>query len=323
MSDKPFCSYNELIIKLRDEKKLSIPPEDEPEVIKLLKQHSYFGLISGYKPLFKDKDGNYKSGTTIHDIFALYSFDNKLRDIFFRSILIIEKHIKSLLSYSFAEKRGDAQSAYCDPHNYDYIRFNPQDTYKRVTEVDKLTKLLSKMTRPPFEHEYIRHQWEMHHNIPLWVILKAATLGTASKMYSLCKADVQTDISKEFPGVTEGMLVGMLDLLTLLRNVCAHNERVYDFNISGRRAIQSTKIHRQLMIPCTNGRYSSGQKDLFAALICFKYLLQQDTFAEVVNNISLALDMLQRDTKAIPPNQILSRMGFPGNWKDIKAAAKE
>ena len=45
MSDKPFRTYEELIVKLRDEKKLVIDKEDEEKVIGLLKKYSYLSLI--------------------------------------------------------------------------------------------------------------------------------------------------------------------------------------------------------------------------------------------------------------------------------------
>ena len=41
MSDKPFRTYKELIVKLRDEKKLVIDKEDEEKVIGLLKKYTY------------------------------------------------------------------------------------------------------------------------------------------------------------------------------------------------------------------------------------------------------------------------------------------
>ena len=98
MGSKPFKTYRELIEKLRD-KNMVIAQEDEEKVISLLKKYSYFSLVSGYKTLFKAADGNYFQGTTIDDIFALYRFDDELRDIFFRAIQIIEKSIKFLGSY--------------------------------------------------------------------------------------------------------------------------------------------------------------------------------------------------------------------------------
>lgn len=58
MSDKPFRTYEELIVKLRDEKKLVIDKEDEEKVIGLLKKYSYFSMISGYKALLSKKTGH-------------------------------------------------------------------------------------------------------------------------------------------------------------------------------------------------------------------------------------------------------------------------
>ena len=65
-------------------------------------------------------------------------------------------------------------------------------------------------------------------------------------MYSLCTQDVQAAVSKEFPVILEKQLVGMLDFLTQVRNVCAHNERLYDFNTGKKRAIQALPLHAAL-----------------------------------------------------------------------------
>lgn len=111
MGDKPFKTYEELIYKLRDEKKLTIAPEDEAYAISLLKNYSYFSLVSGYKRIFKASDGTYIAGTTIHDIYALYIFDDCLRDTFFHAIQIVEKKIKSLLSYFFQKSMEKINSS--------------------------------------------------------------------------------------------------------------------------------------------------------------------------------------------------------------------
>lgn len=63
-------------------------------------------MISGYKKPFKKKDGTYKEHVRIEDIYALYYFDDQLKELFLKYILLIEKHIKSLISYSFCEEYG-------------------------------------------------------------------------------------------------------------------------------------------------------------------------------------------------------------------------
>lgn len=312
--DKPFKTYEELVAKLRDEKNLSIP--DEARVVELLKKHSYFSLVSGYKSLFKQPDGKYLPGTTIEDLLALFEFDNKLRDIFFHAIQSIEKHIKSLLSYAFAEKYGEDQKAYLDFHNYQFVGLSEEDTYFRCAEIKRLIQVFTDKIRPPFGQKYVEHQWSQHKNIPLWVLLKAVTLGTASKMYSLCTQDIQAAVSKEFPQILEHQLVGMLDLLTRVRNVCAHNERLYDFNTGKKRAIQAMPLHAQLGIGKKKSYYKKGQSDLFAAVVCFKYLLPPDEFQTTMGELKEAIDSLCTRTKQFQKNKILCCMGFPPNWYD-------
>lgn len=315
--DKPFKTYEQLVIKLRDEKKLTILPENEEHVIFLLKKYSYFSLISGYKKLFKAPDGTYLSGATIDDIFALYQFDDTLRDIFFHAIQIVEKNIKSLLSYSFVKEYGESQGTYLSPANYDPA-IGTKDEYRRKQEIKKLISTFFTTVTPPAKLNYIEHQWTAHGNVPLWTSIKAMTFGSISKMFSLCTSKIQSDVAKEFPGVPSDALVGMLDMLTRVRNVCAHNERLYDFTVSRSRSIQDTPVHLIMGISKTAaGTYRQGKTDLFAAMVCLKYLLNEDELQRAVDGISGALAELFAKTKLLPPTQILANMGFPANWADI------
>lgn len=318
MNDKPFRTYEELIEKLRDEKKMTIDPGDEDYVISLLKKYSYFSLVSGYKGIFKAQDGTYFPGTTINDILALYKFDDILRDTFFHAIQIIEKNIKSLLSYSFTEKYGDEQWNYITPSNFDALA-GTKDELVRQKEIKKLISTFISIVTPPSNHNYIKHQWNRHQNVPLWVSIKAMTFGNTSKMFSLCHPAIQSSVAREFQGVSPDALAGMLDMLTLVRNVCAHNERLFDFSVSKFREIQDMPIHAKLGIRKNPaGSYKQGKKDLFASLICFKYLLCENDFSDVTNRINDTIITLTKETKMIPPNKIISTMGFPLNWLDLK-----
>ena len=265
MSDKPFRTYEELVAKLRDEKELCVP--DQAHIISLLKKHGYFYLVTGYKSPFKRPDGSgkYLEGTTIDDLLALFEFDNNLRDIFFHAIQIIEKHIKSLLSHYFSSEYGDAQTEYLEPMNYNFIASNKYETYRKAAEVKRLVQMFKGIVTPPFnELNYIEHQYRKHKNIPLWVSIKALTLGSTSKMYSLCFQKIQCCVSKEFDGINEGQLVGMLDFLTRVRNVCAHNERLYNFS-SSKRGIRALALHKELGIKrIDNSNFAPLKSQLFS-----------------------------------------------------------
>lgn len=309
---KPFLTYQEQIDKLKNDKKLHI--DDEERAIGLLKKHSYFALVSGYKRPFKDKNGIYKIHTTLDDIYALYLFDNSLRNIVLSSILIVEKHIKSLISYSFCEEYGSLQQTYLDATKYNYI-LNNQDG------INKLVSKLTTIATNPKDYPYIQHQKSSYHNIPLWVMMKALTMGSVSKMYSYLPPKIQSKISREYPYVNEDELGRMLDLLSRIRNVCAHNERLFDYNYK-KGAIKDSYIHETLSMPRQGSEYKTGKSDLFAVLICLKYLLDQEEFEELIVQIQTQLLFLCTSTRRINPDQMRKYMGFPANWEDIKDCPK-
>lgn len=310
--DKPFMTYEQQISKLRDDKKLEI--SDKNYAIKLLKEHSYFALVSGYKGPFKGKDGNYKIHTTIEDIYTLYLFDDDLRSLFLKYILKIEKHVKSLISYSFCECNGEDQQHYLNATKYNYTSATQDD-------INELISRLASITNDPKNYPYMKHQKKEYNNIPLWVMMKALTLGTVSKMYSFLPQNIQCNVSKEFEYVHEGMLVQMLDILARVRNVCAHNERLYDYKYRN-GTIDNTDVHANLSIKQRNGHYIKGKNDLFAVVIVLKYLLSNEDFDDFLSMLNKIVESLLEKNKRIERNQLLKYMGFPGNWMDIKKCSK-
>lgn len=302
MEDKKFLTYEQQVQKLYD-KKLEIP--NCQEVIELLKKYSYFNLVNGYKAPFKNKDRNYKKGTSIKDIYSLYIFDDAFRHILMKYILIVELNVKSLLSYSFCEKFGENQSEYQNAMNYKYTPNNQRD-------INELIQIITKQINNAWKFFYVDHQKKKHNNIPLWVLIKTLTFGNMSKMYSLQQDCIKSDIAKEFPLIKENQLSIILDILTRYRNVCAHNERLFDFKYQQSR-LKTTMIHRYFNLYTNNPSASN----LFDVIIFLKYLLNEYEFSSLVEDIDFILQKLSRETNQIQKSQILKLMGFPQNWKDI------
>lgn len=303
---KPFMTYEQQIYKLRNDKKLEI--RNVEYAIHLLKEHSYFALISGYKAPFKSEAGTYKIHTSIEEIYNLYVFDDDLRTLFFKYILKIEKHIKSLISYSFCEAYGEEQQHYLNATKYNY-----------ETKQNNVNEMISRFTNIINDHKnypYIKHQQSVYGNIPLWVMMKALTLGSVSKMYSFLPQSIQHNISKEFDYVHESMLIRMLDILARVRNVCAHNERLYDYKYN-KGTIDDTYVHRALKISRKYNQFTKGKNDLFSIVIVLKYLLASDDFTEFVNKLDMIIKKMLEDAKVLQISQLYKYMGFPLNWKEI------
>ena len=149
--------------------------------------------------------------------------------------------------------------------------------------------------------------------------MKALPIGTVSKFYSFLPQSIQAKVSIEFKYITENELVRMLDLLARVRNVCAHNERLFNYRYN-KGAINDTYIHKYLNIPKSNVQYSKGKQDLFAIIIVLKYLLNPSEFSCFVDDINDAIETLLVSTKQLQQTQMYKYMGFPINWLEIKGA---
>ena len=117
-------------------------------------------------------------------------------------------------------------------------------------------------------------------------------------------------------------MVMMLNLLARVRNVCAHNERLYDYRFK-KGSIEDTDIHKIILLPQKNGLYKKGKNDLFAVVIALKYLLDEDVFKELIDSLEIIIDDLLNATKIIDRKQLYKYMGFPENWKDIRNCDKQ
>ena len=156
---KPFKTYEELLLFLQDEKNLTI--EDMDTARRILLKTSYFSLISGYKDTFKNRTtGKYIDGTTFDDIYRLYQFDNELRSIFLKYILIAEHSVKSSLAYHFSAIYGEDQKEYLSLSHY-MIAGSSQK------KIQKLISIFRYQLKGNSEYAYINHYKSKHHNVPL------------------------------------------------------------------------------------------------------------------------------------------------------------
>lgn len=304
-----FVTYEDQIQTLRS-KNLTI--EDENEAIKILSQYGYFNLVSGYKNLLKNPTTkNYRDGTTFRDLLAVYQFDEDLRELTLRHLLHIERHIRSVLSYAFCATHGGKQSDYMDESKYDQSTDLKKDMVKTL-----ISQYFSKTLNNSSDHPYIEHYKHDYKDVPLWVLMKALTFGTVSKIYECSTSKVQAAVSKEFEAINESQLRQILEVLTDVRNVCAHNERLFTYRCS-KHSIPDLGLHKKMIVPRKGNTYTCGKKDYFAVIISLRYLLPHDEFITYKKNLTKLIENLFKQTQGISEVDLFKMMGFPSNWKNI------
>lgn len=217
----------------------------------VLLREGYYAVVNGYRAPFLDvaataraHEDRFVSGTSFDDIYALFRFDRELRSITFRHIMSVEGLMRSVLSYTFCEHHPAAE-AYLDPGCYckrgTYLR--SQDEYKG--DLDWMIRTLERHARgladdDPHVGKDVRvaHYRQKYATVPLWVLFNELTFGNLKYFYALMQPREQEEACGRIwescgregkTPLTRRGLAQDLEEMIGVRNICAHEERLFDY----------------------------------------------------------------------------------------------
>jgi len=304
--EKEFKTIDEQIEILKN-RNLNLNYEHAKE---LLTNNNYYYLINGYKDLFIkyiNDDEKYINNATLQEIFSLYNFDSELRINILRYILQIERRIDTYIAYEFSKQYGNKN--YLKESNFSDNKRVRLQINNFVQEVKSETILQTRKGNKMLNHYINKYGY-----VPLWVLIRILTFGQVSRFYGFMKQKEQNLIAKKF-GVKEKELKVFLHNLAIVRNICAHDEKLYDLKL--KNAISKNNIHASLNLELKDGVYSMGFKDMFSVIIMLKILLNDTDFIELFMKLNSDLKSLENSLVSININVILNKMGFPENYKEI------
>jgi len=277
---------------------------------KWLSQCNYYNLINGYKELFLDykrinEDPHhhevFKPNTTIEELKALYDFDRELRILTLKYLFIIERKFKSNLAYYF-------EQFHKSPNAYLYAEYYDQTRTKNVNRtIIILKKEYNRASRTETSH---KHYIKSIEHVPLWVFINFISFGTCSKMYKNMNPKEQTLISKSLASINDpSMFATFMEYLTNIRNICAHDERLYCYICFMRPPELPLMRYFNLS--------NKSIKSYFGLVIVLKKFLSHDEFHFFYQNLSKLIVNLSLQIHTIHIKRVLKKMGFPNNWKTI------
>ena len=303
--EKIFKTLDEQVQILKDK---NLIVEDIEYTKDILLRENYFFLM-GYRPLFmKHMESKFLPGVTFDELYALFTFDRNFRNIILKNILVIENQLKSIISYQLSKKYGYKEKDYLNPKNF------TQDREKSRRVKDLIDKMKRQIRINASTHNATMHYTTKYGYIPMWVLVKVLSFGIVCELYTILKKDDQIEIANIF-GTTPQLLGDILILLSNYRNLCAHEDILYDHKTE--RTVPDTKYHELMNIPKMDGEYIYGKNDLFSLIIMFKILLEKKEFRMMIKEIEYELELLDGRVDSISLNRILDRMGFPENYIEI------
>ena len=306
-SKKVFKSLDEQIEILRS-KGLIIDNVEKAKNV-LLRENYFF--VSGYRHLFMQsyKDNTFLPTTTFDELYSVFLFDRKIRNLFFKYLLIIENNIKSIISYQLSKRYGYKEKDYLNEKNFN------QDNIKVRQVKDVLNKMKRQIRTNYKQHSATMHYMSNYGYIPMWILVKVLSFGIVSELYNILTYEDARDIANIYNLDVETLAIN-LSILSNYRNLCAHEDILYDYRTQ--REIPDNKIHYMLDIEMTDDHYNYGKNDLFALVIILKQLLTKDEFESMIYELGYEIDYLDGKINTVPLGLILNKIGFPTNWRDIR-----
>lgn len=282
---------------------------DEVFAREVLYLENYF-FINGYRHIFlvPGKERKFIKGTTFEELYQMFTFDRNIRNILFKNLLIVENNIKSILSYQLSKKYGYKEKEYLKPSNFT----TDNKEQRRVNDV--INKMKRQIRINGQKHTATYHYINNYGYVPLWILVKVLSFGLVNELYGILKPEDQLELAKYYNLDVESLEI-YLNLLANYRNLCAHEDLVFDHR--SQRYINDTRFHLQLNIPKTNGEYIYGKNDIFALIIILKQMLQKDKFDEMLSQINDELIEFDNNVDTIKVNKLYDKMGFPENYLDI------
>ena len=275
----------------------------------LFKENYFF--LTGYRHLFmtNSREKKFNNGTTFDELYAVFLFDRHIRNIMFKNILIVENNIKSIMSYQLSKKYGFKEKDYLNPENF------TKDPLREKQVFDVISKMKRQIRVNGKQHSATQHYMYNYGYIPMWILVKVLSFGLISELYSILKIEDKKTISS-FYSIEEEEMAVYLNLLSNFRNICAHEDILYDHRTQ--RMISDTIYHYKLDIQKDEeGIYKYGKNDLFAMTIILKQMLDKKEFVDFIHEIEYEIGLLDSRVNTVSLNSILNKIGFPDCWIEI------
>ena len=293
--DKPATSISEQIALLQ-ERGLSIRNNEIAEHYLL---HVGYYRLAGYWQIFqKDRTKHiFVEKATIEHIIDLYNFDCELRLLLLDAIESIEVSFRSVLS--------DELCCVYKPTWYASKQYAFDQKAFGVLMED-IDKELSRTNEDFIKHHTRKYGKEEYP--PAWKTFQVLSFGTLSKLYGNIHNNLpeRRTIAKKYGLPTEAWLHSWMQLISVLRNYCAHHCRVCYRTFS----FPPKDMHRPKFPWIKNVPSSGALKQLLYYQLCaVRYLLHTCSPGNTFNGKVKQLIARYQSVE-------IQRMGFSPDWEN-------
>ena len=199
--------------------------------------------------------------------------------------------MKTKIANLIAEKYG--LENYLNINNFDLKEGN-------IEHIEKLIKdIQNEIAKANGRHSAITHYMSKYGFVPPWVLTKILSLGTISKFYGLMKQQDRQEISRQFH-ISDKILKNILGNLTSVRNIAAHDDRLYTYRNTFYIRLDKAKKYDNKVL----------HTNMYIIIKSLELLLENNQKVEMKSLIIEELGILKSKLISINIDEVLKVMGF-------------
>lgn len=283
-------------IEILKSRKLYI--EDDEAAMSVLESSNYYRLRGYYIHLQEKGSDDFKPGVSFTYISALHDFDNELRILLLKLLLDIEVVARARIAYTVAHAWGT--TGYLDIENY-----GSSCDQKKFDELKGKIESDLKNSRERFISTYNE---KYAGQFPIWVVVEVMSFGDLSKLYHLLPTELRRNIANSYDYLDEALLTNWIQCSAMLRNLCAHNSRLYSRSIPTPITIE--KKMKEYISEITDNSFTIQEHSLFSYLLAIRRISKSPTWNAFLHDFEA---LLQKYDCFVEP----IRLGLPYRWKEI------
>ena len=186
--------------------------------------------MSGYSYPFRqyDKASRTRSDqflpkTNLEQVLALYRFDERLRAITFQELSRIEVGLRALIGYTLGKDHPylHLASLRLGPSGFDKENNHETDEYRKWIKSYNINLSRS-------QEDFIKHyKKEYASKLPIWVAVHILEWGQLATLFKMAPIHCQDSIADSLH-LSRSQVNSWLDILRILRNICAHQGRLFN-----------------------------------------------------------------------------------------------
>lgn len=178
--------------------------------------------------------------------------------------------------------------------------------------------------------------------MPMWILMNVLTLGNVSHLFTIQKKEVQIDMIKNLkinnnPYISSDIDIinvsRIFQILSLFRNICAHNERFYLTKIktpiddvylgfgSKLPYYVNPKSKKKLNFSQRKKRLNARQ-GIYSLIFILSLFMDKQQLNNLLREIKLEFKLLEKNLYTIGVRDIERIMGMNFNWHELIKTSK-